>query len=87
MKNVVLIYELIPEDTKIYLLSDLDAKTYGRIVSCCGKYANTSGLSKRDDENLAWLSDYLEKHGESEETTRPILIEGYHAVVHTGFIL
>ena len=86
MKNVLVIYELIPEDTKIYLLQ-VDKKTHDRVVACAGKYTNTSGLSKRDDDNLNWLSEYLEKHGESEETAKPLLISGDYTVVHTGFVL
>lgn len=88
MNKVLIIYELIPEDTEIYYLGvhDIDL-AWMRL--CHGVYMNTSGTTKDAEAACDRLSVYLQGLGGplSLEKGKPFDVDGPVTVIHTGIML
>jgi len=81
--KVLVIYELIPEETKVYLL-DVEGKDLAKVKKAHGVYGNNVG----NDKPALWLSEFLEGKPELKiERGKPFEIEGIELVVHSGFVL
>ena len=55
--NVLLIWELIPENTEAYLIKNLSPDDMGKLLTCHMKFINFGSF-----ENETWLSDFVEAH-------------------------
>lgn len=81
--KVLVIYELIPEETKAYLL-DVEGKDLAKVKKAHGVYANSS---EKDDAAL-WLSDFLVGKDELKiKTGKPFDATEVELVVHSGFYM
>lgn len=94
MNNILLVWELIPEESKIFRLLNLDLMTYRRIWKCHGHIAGISRECPPDvEETIGWLCDWLKEQGEwllsnLGEDVDPMVewIDGFR-LVHCGFAL
>lgn len=59
--NVYLVWELIPDATHVYHLT-LSEEEYRRVKKCHGHFVNVVDTPSDVEEDLEWLSEYLEKH-------------------------
>ena len=57
--NVLLIWELIPEETSFYFLKDIPEDEYKQILSVNGLYLNSTNKTEEDTEVLINISDAL----------------------------
>jgi hypothetical protein len=81
--KVLVIYELVPEETKVYLL-DVEGKDLAKVKKAHGVYANNVG----NDKPAVWLSEFLEGKPELKvEKGKPFDATEVELVVHSGFIL
>lgn len=81
--RVLVIYELIPEETKVYIL-DVEGKDLAKIRKAHGVYGNNVG----DDKPALWLGDFLEgKQALEIKRGKPFEAGGVELVVHSGFVL
>lgn len=81
--KVMIIFEYIPEDTKIYLL-DLDGKDLEMAKKAHGVYVNVS----KNDKVAVKLDDFLQnKEPLKIKTGKPFNIEGVELVIHSGFMI
>lgn len=81
--KVLVIYELVPEETKVYLL-DVEGKDLAKVKKAHGVYGNHVG----NDKPALWLNNFLEGKQELEiKRGKPFDVEGVELVVHSGFIL
>lgn len=96
--NILIIYENVPEQTKIYMLGGQDRETLAQLSLCHNHFANLSGNSEEQDSALFWLSEKL--YGEWKENLvydsnkESNVIKAYGSgedaiiyVIHTGIIL
>lgn len=89
MNNVLLIWEEVPESTKVYFLTDLTDEEFEKVKKCHGKFCNCSGVPE-----TLWLNQYLEDKSSLVDTaveppgTAPIL-DSRHGmlIVVSGFVL
>ncbi len=65
-KTVLLIWEVIPEETHLFMLSELSQADFDRVCACHKWYIN-AGDWEKNQENLNWLSVYLTKGQEEAE--------------------
>lgn len=78
--KVLVIYELIPEDTKMYLV-EANGADLERLKAAHGVYVNYSD----DDDDAVWLNDWLGGWQVLEiERGQPIAAE-FDLVVYSGF--
>jgi hypothetical protein len=65
MRRVLLVWEMIPSDTRLYRLDRLDEDDYQKILGYHGRYAG-EGMS---EEEFNWLVSFLDdkKHVFSRE--------------------
>lgn len=82
MMRFLLVYELVPEETRFYLLDVEDEETQSKLMGCHKNIGNTVGCDVDLDD---WLSLYLEgkKH---EDLSVPLQIDG-RILIHSGFLL
>lgn len=81
--KVLVIYELIPEDTKMYVV-EAEGEELEKIKAAHGVYVNID----EDDEPASWLNEYLDGRPEVEISPgHPILADFFDLVVHSGFHL
>lgn len=81
--KVLVVFEYIPEDTKVYLL-DLDGKDLEMVKKAHGVYVNVS----KNDKAAARLDEFLQdKEPLKIKAGKPFEIEGIELVVHAGFML
>ena len=88
-KNVLIIYELLPEDTRIYDLEVSDGELT-RMLHCHGSLANTTGLDKEVEDDLDWLNQFLGNKDPimTANGSCPLHSGGtYDAIILTGFHL
>lgn len=100
MNNVILVYELVPEETEVYILL-LDDKELKKIKKCHGQFINLSNNKKGSEKALNWLHEKLETnewkkcrvYGCEREAVKmkkqegTIFVEGQYNVIVSGFIL
>lgn len=91
--NVLLVWELIPEQSKIYRLLDLDDETFAKLLKCHGCITNIHELEPDVDSTISWLCDWLKDQEEwlvsdlfGPEEYMSEWLEGFR-LVHTGFAL
>lgn len=58
MKRVLLIWEEVPEATKVYNFVVNDEE-FSKLCACHMKFINLSGQSPEDEANLDWLNDWI----------------------------
>lgn len=91
MKNVIIVYNGVPEFIRVYKLSVSD-EDFEKIKKCSGSYVNMSKLSKEHSEACDWLSVFLEgkspaySEHEKENKLEPISCGEDCTVVVTGFL-
>lgn len=82
-KKVLLIYELIPESTEVYILevSDADLKW---MALCHGHYVNFE-MGSRAQKACDRLSDFLvSQKAVPIRAGHPISLIGFDVMIHTG---
>lgn len=92
--NVLVIFQSIPDYTKVYVLSDLSKETFERICSCNDRYVNIDG-DDDEDGSLEWLSELLDGkvpiYSDNDIGRNTDLVkrpgDSYDAIVVTGFIM
>lgn len=57
MKNVLVIYQNIPDSTKTYMLKGVDAETLEEVKKCHNCYINDESENESCDKLNYWLSD------------------------------
>lgn len=88
MNSIILIYEMIPENTYVYHLY-VDDETAEKIKSTHLKFVNTS----TEDESTDWLSGYLTGKTplidveDVKAGGEPLTVRADSVVVVTGFIM
>ena len=96
MYNVILVYEMIPDTTQIYVLS-LDLEDYTKICKCHNVYDGFEIPDSVEDKDEAyeltrnWLPKKLEEwkkfmqfDTENLERQTPIEVTGINDIVHSG---
>ena len=88
MKRVLLIYNLVPEDLKVYLL-EVDEATLTRLSVLHGSYWGTGKGSVEDCDwlNGVILADKTPVYRDAVGDIPPIPHENLDAIVITGFLL
>ena len=102
MNKVLLIWELVPEETEVYNL-ELDDKELKTIKKCHASFINLINQSESAEKALHWLNEKLdtpewkkcriygqEKEGcgkKGKEQFKAMNIEGSYTVIVSGFIL
>lgn len=95
MKRVLLIWEEVPEATKVYSLAVNDEE-FTKLCACHMKFINLSGQSPEDEANLDWLNNWITAkknkiviNTRNENDIYPFISEagGDVTVILTGFIL
>ena len=87
MKHVLVIYEMVPEDTRIYALH-VPASELDRLRRCHGSLSQTADNSSELEEDMDWLNQLLGQHD-------PVMTAAgacpphdggtYDAIILTGF--
>lgn len=92
--NVLLVWELIPEQSKIYRLIDLDEETFAKLLKCHGHIGGVANPDPEIDSIICdWLCDWLVD--KQEWIVSELDGKAYHMpewlddfrLVHTGFAL
>lgn len=84
MKNIIIVYENVPEQTDLYLL-EVEDKDFTWMQKCHGHYLNTE-LTAGAEAACSRLSQYLVGK-EKCESKKYLSLKGYDALIVTGFIL
>jgi len=83
--KVLVIYELIPEDTNIYVVDVTDVDELEMLKRAHGNYGNIVG---QDDEATDWISEWIGQHEKLDLTPgEPIPIQDCELLIHSGFML
>jgi hypothetical protein len=87
MTKVLLVYEMVPEETLIYLLDVEDADL--KWMKKCHRHFLNSKMSAVSEKACAKLSVYLEDKPKLDHKNDkdPIDIKGYDLLIVSGFIL
>jgi hypothetical protein len=88
-KHVLIIYETVPEDSRVYDL-DVTYAELARMLRCHGALSNTTGNSKELEDDLDWLNQFLGPKDPvmSSAGKCPLHAGGvYDAIILTGFYL
>jgi len=59
MNKIYLIWELVPDETKIYYLTNLSDEEFERIKKCHGYFVNLPDTPSKVLNALNWLNEYL----------------------------
>lgn len=85
--RIILIYEEIPEGTRVYDLNKLTREEYDKVTKCNGRYINDDEMTPE----MEWLAEYLvgKEAVNSREHKNAYLIAKTVGVVVvlTGFVL
>ena len=88
MRNVLLIWEELPERSKSFVLEVSD-ETFALLAKCHGKYVNSDNWPQED-----WVSEFVgaipddKMIFDSQKPGDPIQVAGGPiTVIHTGFVL
>jgi hypothetical protein len=85
--KVLIVYELVPEETHVYIVDVEDVDTLETIKRCHSKYLNAHA-DVEDQESLEWLSEWLREDSQVEiADDQPIPISDCELLIHTGFLL
>jgi len=90
--NILLVYELVPEETKLYILEmgeeQVKDGTFDRIKNCHDHFLGVSDPSKEVEDDLVWLSDYLVGQGEVPlKEGDPVDLTDVDLLIYTGMML
>jgi hypothetical protein len=89
-KHVLVIYETVPEDSRVYDLDVTDAEL-AQMLRCHGALSNTAGNSKELEDDLDWLNQFLGPKDpvmSSAGGDCPLHAGGlFDAIILTGFYL
>ena len=86
--KILILWELVPEDTEAYIVNVTDTDTLEKLKRCHGQYINGNDM----DEGLSdWLSKWMQTI-KSEKITLspgsdPVSIADCELMILTGFIL
>lgn len=82
MKNVIVVWQCIPESIDYYILH-VDEETFERMSKLNNQYSNTEDVN---EEEFDWILNYLE--GKQAENTKsgPLKISGEFHIITTGMI-
>lgn len=91
--NIILVYQTIPDNTKVYHLN-IGNENFQRICKLHNKYANLAGNTDEEENELLWLSEFIEdkqqvfdSDADHENDNKPYLMLNPCTVVVSGFIL
>jgi len=75
--NIVLVWEEVPEETKIILLRDVTPELEAQLRSIAGAYANTTEITNEQDAIIGMISNHLasEEFG-GDGAWLPFVIDG-----------
>jgi predicted AAA+ superfamily ATPase len=59
MKDVLLVWNEVPENLKMFELLDLTKEEYNKIILCHGLYINSSEMDGEQERAMDWLNEYL----------------------------
>lgn len=86
---ILVIWEDIPERTRMYLVDGLDPEIERKILQAHGNYVNI--VSDKNNEAAAvWLGEWLDNKPVAFDTNNPDKISvpsGITEIVHSGMIL
>lgn len=86
MKDLLLIWEMVPESLDYYLLVGLSEVDYGRIVALNGLRGGSVATLSLEEEEITWLSEFLDKKEKLRvEKRQPIEFSGI--VVDCGYLM
>lgn len=83
--KILLVYELIPEDTKLYVFDNVnpEGELFKHLVGANGHYVNYDG-SNGDNSSTEFLTEYLTDREELKIEDLP-QAGPFNVVVHSGF--
>lgn len=84
-KLLLVIYELVPEETRFYALS-VPPDVRDRICRCHGLFAGAASNTPRQAEELQWLDEFLGGRTQMEMSSPKDFEDGV-TIVWTGFLL
>jgi len=93
MKNILLIYEELPERTRIFFFGmDAHDENFARLKTCHGKMSNGVGEYAVDDPE--WLTRFVDAlpvqsciYDTNTHDTQPPVLNYECVIIITGFIL
>jgi len=91
MNEIYVVWEMIPEEIRIYHLVQLSDEDVAKVRACHGYFFNDTGTPDEVMGHLEWLNEHLEEHKDSvvyeDEVTpgQPLLVSG--ELVVCGWIL
>lgn len=93
MNNVLLVWELCPEESKIFYIPNVSDEDFGLLVKCHGHIGNTDN-SEVDSIISEWLCEWLTDKGEylvsylgEDVNPKPWKSDDDFTVIHVGFAL
>jgi len=83
--KILLVYELIPEDTKLYVLENVNSNSelYANLLDANGHYTNFDG-NNGDNEGTEFVNLYLENLKSLPIADLP-KAGPFDVVIHSGF--
>lgn len=84
MNKVILVWKLLPETTKVHLLTLTDEE-FANLKRCHGKLINCINDPDFDDGDQEWLVNFGENLSPDSEIREPSEVEG--TLIMTGWIL
>lgn len=93
MKNLLVVWQVIPGDCKVYILNNLDEDRFKRFLKCHNQIINIHESEELDEldcyiENCDKDGNDLEKKNDIEEVNCPILFDRHTAPkLSTNYIL
>jgi len=78
--NYLIIYQIIPEDLKVYYVENISEEDAQRLDACHDKYENSDDWPESE-----WLSNYLESKQELKMSHQGYFF--YTHIIVTGVIL
>jgi len=92
MNTVLLVWEEIPETTKLFML-DLNNEEYKKILLCHNKFINSSYMNEKEEKAMEWLNENVMVNNkpfyisDGEEEVEPNTFIGEFTVIMSGFVL
>jgi hypothetical protein len=83
---ILLVWEMVPEDTQFFLLKDLDEETFKKVYEAHGKFVNDAGACNEDKAAVEWLSNYLIDQDQLD-MKEPEMVSGSVCIVMSGCFL
>jgi hypothetical protein len=90
MNKVLLIWEEVPEETKLYYFDGLTDEEYNKLCMCQNHFINMKNVGETDDEAAAlnWLNSWLEnKQNYLLSKNVPFKCNVTTTVIFAGFLL